>query len=406
MPLGFSSLNKIGALGSAGAATAAPAIQSALQEMGVGKNTAAFAGAFAASAIGYGASGGSLAGATAGFTQDLNNRQLHPKEISSIRAIAPHFVKFLQDNGYGSYSEADAIKILAQNAADMVDSHQQTVANGNSTGVDAQAKQFLQGVAKEMTSQGVSLDGRDLFSASNADFYNHDKYMNLYNSQELVQFAYNNLGAMNLGSTPTPAAITQYMKYESDSNKRAMTAIGLLMGGGAVGLSVKAGSILAQMGVTAWRTCMANPVLCANEAAIAAGEVVGAEALPLGLGGAAGAAAVAKKLEQELAEVAVAVKTVNQFEKKFKHAGDFGVITTKKNSETIKQFEQAVQNHLSDASTIEKGTYLPSANSVVHFNPNTNNVVILDSNNNFVSGWRLIPGSTQYINYVTKGILR
>jgi filamentous hemagglutinin len=186
----------------------------------------------------------------------------------------------------------------------MVDSHQQLVANGNSTGVDAQAKQFLNGVAKEYTNQGITLDGRGLFSASTADFYNHDKYMNLYNSQELVQFAYNNLGAMNLGSTPNPAAITQYMKYESDSNKRAATAAGLLVGAGAVTVSVKAASILAQMGVTAWRTCMSNPVLCANEAAIAAGEVVGAEALPLGLGGAAGAAAVAKKLEQEIAQAA------------------------------------------------------------------------------------------------------
>jgi hypothetical protein len=293
---------------------------------------------------------------------------------------------------------------LAQNAADMVDSHQQTVANGNSTGVDAQAKQFLQGVAKEMTSsQGVSLDGRDLFSASSADFYNHDKYMNLYNSQELVQFAYNNLGAMNLGSTPTPAAITQYMKYESDSNKRAMTAIGLLAGGGAVGLSVKAGSILAQMGVTAWRTCMANPVLCANEAAIAAGEVAGAEALPLGLG-AFGAVAAAEKLEAEIAKKAAGA--VSQFARKFKHAADFGVTTTKKNPETVKLFEQAIQNHLTNTSTYEHGTYLYSQGSKVYYNPNTNNVVVLDKMGNFVSGWNLKVGTPQYTNYINNGALQ
>ncbi len=96
----------------------------------------------------------------------------------------------------------------------------------------------------------------------------------------------------------------------------------------------------------------------------------------------------------------------DQLDKKFKHASDFGIDTTKKNSSTLKQFETAIQGHLEDAATIEKGTYGFIKGSKVFFNPNTNNVVILDGSNNFVTGFKLVPGTPQFQNYMTNGLLR
>jgi len=51
------------------------------------------------------------------------------------------------------------------------------------------------------------------------------------------------------------------------------------------------------------------------------------------------------------------VFSTKQLDKKFKHAIDFDVVTTKKNLDTLKQYETAIKNHLNDKSTSENGTY-------------------------------------------------
>ena len=99
--------------------------------------------------------------------------------------------------------------------------------------------------------------------------------------------------------------------------------------------------------------------------------------------------------------------TRKQLDKKYlKHASDFGIDDTRKNSATLTKFRDAINRHLEHQETVPKGTYLLADGSSVYFNPKTNNVVILDKNGNFLSGWKIEPGTQQFINYVEKGNLR
>lgn len=98
--------------------------------------------------------------------------------------------------------------------------------------------------------------------------------------------------------------------------------------------------------------------------------------------------------------------TRKQLDKKFKHASDFGVNDLKKNKETLTKFRDALDTHLSDVNTVEKGTYILSKDSKVFYNPKTKNVVVLRDDGMFVSGWKLIPNTAQYINYIENGVLR
>jgi len=98
--------------------------------------------------------------------------------------------------------------------------------------------------------------------------------------------------------------------------------------------------------------------------------------------------------------------TQKQLDKKFKHASDFGVVTTKKNSETLAQYESAIKAHMSSASTILQGTYGFVKDSRVFFNSSTNNAVVLDASGNFVTGFRLSPGTQQFDTFIKNGVLR
>lgn len=95
-----------------------------------------------------------------------------------------------------------------------------------------------------------------------------------------------------------------------------------------------------------------------------------------------------------------------QLAKKFKHASDFGVKTTKKNPKTIAEFQSAITNHLGDAATVQKGTYGFVKDSKVFFNPKTNNTVVLDKTGDFVTGFKLSPGTKQFENFMNNGVLR
>jgi len=80
-----------------------------------------------------------------------------------------------------------------------------------------------------------------------------------------------------------------------------------------------------------------------------------------------------------------------QLDRKYKHAGDFGVTNTRKNSTTLTQFRDAIEAHLKDKDTIERGTYRREKGSRVYFNPGTMNVVVLEKNGDFLSGWKIEP---------------
>ncbi|MDF1897223.1 S-type pyocin domain-containing protein [Rahnella contaminans] len=99
--------------------------------------------------------------------------------------------------------------------------------------------------------------------------------------------------------------------------------------------------------------------------------------------------------------------TRKQLDKKYlKHANDFGVNDTKKNGETLTKFRDAIEAHLTDKETVEKGTYLHENESKVFFIPKTNNVVILKKNDDFISGWHLTVGTPQYEIYIKTGNLK
>jgi hypothetical protein len=107
-----------------------------------------------------------------------------------------------------------------------------------------------------------------------------------------------------------------------------------------------------------------------------------------------------------IARSRVANFSQTQLDKKFKHAADFGIVTTKKNPETLAKFEAALKSHIHDADTVQRGTYGYDSGSKVLFNPKTNNVVILDKADGFVTGFKLDPGTGQYANYIKNGFLR
>ncbi|EFM7812617.1 colicin-D [Escherichia coli] len=94
-----------------------------------------------------------------------------------------------------------------------------------------------------------------------------------------------------------------------------------------------------------------------------------------------------------------------QLDKKYKHAGDFGISDTKKNRETLTKFRDAIEEHLSDKDTVEKGTYRREKGSKVYFNPNTMNVVIIKSNGEFLSGWKINPDADDGRIYLETGEL-
>ena len=81
--------------------------------------------------------------------------------------------------------------------------------------------------------------------------------------------------------------------------------------------------------------------------------------------------------------------TRRQLDKKYKHAVDFGVADTKKNTGTLTKFRDAIVAHLGDSTTVEKGTYRREKGSKVFFNPNSMNVIILKVNGEFLSGWKI-----------------
>nr|WP_269814079.1 colicin D domain-containing protein [Serratia proteamaculans] len=97
--------------------------------------------------------------------------------------------------------------------------------------------------------------------------------------------------------------------------------------------------------------------------------------------------------------------TRKQLDKKFKHASDFGIADTKKNRVTLTQYRDAVEAHLKDRDTVEKGTYRREKGSKVYFNPKSMRVVILKANGDFLSGWKINPDADNGRIYLETGDL-
>ncbi len=92
----------------------------------------------------------------------------------------------------------------------------------------------------------------------------------------------------------------------------------------------------------------------------------------------------------------VLLNTSEQLQKKFKHAGDFGVVGnyTKANAG---KFSSAINQHINASGTqVIQGTY--RGQSVVHYlNPTTGLNVISSPSGQFISGWTLNPIQLQNV---------
>ncbi|RTE98646.1 colicin D domain-containing protein, partial [Serratia marcescens] len=73
--------------------------------------------------------------------------------------------------------------------------------------------------------------------------------------------------------------------------------------------------------------------------------------------------------------------------------------------ETLTQYRDALEAHLKDKDTVEKGTYRREKGSKVFFNPNTMNVVVLKENGDFLSGWKINPDADNGRIYLDTGDL-
>ncbi|MBI1916813.1 MAG: SEC-C domain-containing protein [Planctomycetes bacterium] len=87
--------------------------------------------------------------------------------------------------------------------------------------------------------------------------------------------------------------------------------------------------------------------------------------------------------------------STSQLQKKFKHAGDFGV-TGPANKANLAAYEGALKAHLANPDVVAvSGTYLNKP-ATLHIHPDTNLTVIVDSAGAFQSGWKLSPQQQIY----------
>ncbi len=105
-----------------------------------------------------------------------------------------------------------------------------------------------------------------------------------------------------------------------------------------------------------------------------------------------------------VAKIALPKVTFNQLQlqKKFKHAGDFG-ITGNFNSANALKFQQAIESHIaSPTAKVIQGTY--RGNPVTHiFDQKTGINVMVEKTGEFISGWKLSSGQAK--NVLTRGSL-
>ncbi len=164
-----------GAMGATAASAAAPAIdqlqqqfQSALQNAGLGEDTAkvlaSVAGGATATTIGAAASGGSAAGASTAFNADMNNRQLHPDERKWAKENAEKYKKYLYDKTGEQISTEDAYQRLLSSGYAVVDASAQNTGKS-----DEIAKKFISENTSGALFKATAAERGNPLSGGNAD---------------------------------------------------------------------------------------------------------------------------------------------------------------------------------------------------------------------------------------------
>jgi hypothetical protein len=205
-----------------------------------------------------------------------------------------------------------------------------------------------------------------------------------------------------------PAAPVQHAQSAKTINSKAagrLLAAGGIYNGNPEGFR-KTAEQLGGEAPSGYDQVMDNKGLLIAGASVAAGLTMGKMGVPEmeKLGGSIPKGAVANKNGNFISELKDV--TQKQLDKKFKHAVDFGVTSTKKNPETLADFHDAIKSHMSNSDTFKLGSYGFVKDSNVFFNPNSNNAVVLGESGNFITGFKLYSTSAQYDNYIKNGVLR
>ncbi len=91
---------------------------------------------------------------------------------------------------------------------------------------------------------------------------------------------------------------------------------------------------------------------------------------------------------------------MSKLQHEYKHAGDFG-IEGNWNKVNGNKFQQAIQNHIDNASEIYKSTYRGS-DVYVYYDPKTGLASYVDMDGNFVAGWKLSKEQLEF--HTTNGV--
>ena len=258
-----------GALGAGSVAGVAPLLDqlqdnilTVLKDAGVGDTVAKAAAQLiaqgTAAGVGGVASGGSVTGAGSAFNVDVNNRQLHPKEIDWIKANAS---RYAAQNPGMTVQEAESI--LAQQAFRQV----QYGVEGTS---DPQAMAFLRQAQGILPADSAcpTCGGGKMFYATPEQKINVGMYADLIITNPSLLAFYEKNGLIQ----PTRQSLIESVKKDTAIRDGATKSTLLVTGlAGATALP----PILS--------FCLSNPVAC-NQIVIAGGEIAAGDALgPTGL---------------------------------------------------------------------------------------------------------------------------
>lgn len=401
-----------GAVGAAAGTLTAPLVAQALADAGISGPLAQTLTAIASTAVG--AAAGGTSGAAAAANEVMNNFLKHDQATAMIKEFSECKAKGDKCSDTDLKTIFEKYKLLSDiNLAAM----QICVLRGDASCVDSLNKEAA--TVGEVSVAGVGGITK-LFEdrASNVQ-YGHAVTNNtspVTDAQAAKQMA--QVRQQICVDSSSSLCDNTILALKGDAQIRALTLLGgALTGSSIMAVLVKSVPTMAVAAEMTVQACARNPVLCANEAGIAISEILVGDALA-GTSVAVGAAATVKglsKLEKELEALTTGTKvsagelaafSTKQLDKKFKHAEDFGIFTTQKNPETLGQYRSALEAHLSSPVTQKNGTYLYVPDSVVYFNAATNNVVVLNKAGEFVTGFKLVPGTPQFDNLLKNGVLR
>ncbi|MCW0399883.1 hypothetical protein NB688_004182 [Xanthomonas sacchari] len=193
-----------GAVGAAGAAIAAPALNKLTADLPDGVREAV--GLAVAAGIGSVAGEGGVAAA---INEDANNRLLHPAEAKTIADYSEAFARYLNDGKDPSPEQVEEAKRrLTERALYQIDSG---FADNASAKSDIQAASFINTLSKRLGANVGDVGGGVLFDARGTDaFENH-----IINSAYIVDniSLYNGINTENLGKKYLPGYSGAYLAY-------------------------------------------------------------------------------------------------------------------------------------------------------------------------------------------------